>query len=122
MAIPACEGNGKPSGRSLSAIGLSASGTVHWNQSANDLIEMAVVREEGILSAHGALVTETGDRTGRSPNDKFIVDEKSSSEHVNWGTVNVSTSQEVFDGLKAKVINLNCSRQVVAKSAKACGT
>ena len=121
MAIPACEGNGKPSGRSLNAIGLSASGTVHWNQSAHDLIEMAVAREEGILSAHGALVTETGDRTGRSPNDKFIVVEKSCSEHVNWGTVNVSTSQVVFDGLKAKVINYLSQQDALFTQDLYCG-
>ncbi|HIO95081.1 MAG TPA: phosphoenolpyruvate carboxykinase (ATP) [Candidatus Poseidoniales archaeon] len=104
MAVPACEGSGKPSGRALAAVGLSPTGIVHWNLSANDLIDLAVARGEGILSAHGALVTETGDRTGRSPNDKFIVDEEQSSQHINWGEVNVSTSREVYENLKQKVI------------------
>ena len=104
MAVPACEGSGKPSGRELAAVGLSPTGVVHWNLSAGDLIELAVARGEGILSAHGALVTETGDRTGRSPNDKFIVDEEESSQHINWGKVNVSTSSEVYENLKHKVI------------------
>ncbi|HIA39885.1 MAG TPA: phosphoenolpyruvate carboxykinase (ATP) [Candidatus Poseidoniales archaeon] len=104
MAVPACEGSGKPSGRALAAVGLSPTGIVHWNLSANDLIDLAVARGEGILSAHGALVTETGDRTGRSPNDKFIVDEEQSSQHINWGEVNVSTSREIYENLKQKVI------------------
>ena len=104
MAVPACEGSGKPSGRVLAAVGLSPTGIVHWNLSANDLIDLAVARGEGVLSAHGALVTETGDRTGRSPNDKFIVDEEQSSQHINWGEVNVSTSREVYENLKEKVI------------------
>lgn len=104
MAVPACEGSGKPSGRELAAVGLSPTGVVHWNLSAGDLIELAVARGEGILSAHGALVTETGDRTGRSPNDKFIVDEEESSQYINWGKVNVSTSSEVYENLKHKVI------------------
>ena len=104
MAVPACEGSGKPSGRALAAVGLSPTGIVHWNLSANDLIDLAVARGEGVLSAHGALVTETGDRTGRSPNDKFIVDEEQSSQHINWGEVNVSTSREVYENLKQKVI------------------
>ena len=62
----------------LSQHGLAPTGDVHWNLEAPELIELAVERGEGVFSAHRALVTETGERTGRSPNDKFIVDESSS--------------------------------------------
>lgn len=84
--------------------GLTPTGEVHWNLKVADLIERAVRRGEGRLSAHGAFVTETVPRTGRSPNDKFIVREPSSEERIWWGEVNVETTQAVFDNLKSRVI------------------
>ena len=66
--------HGTPTG-DLNALGITPSGDVYWNQDAPTLIELAVARNEGVYSAHRALVTETGERTGRSPNDKFIVEE-----------------------------------------------
>ncbi|MCO4762397.1 MAG: phosphoenolpyruvate carboxykinase (ATP) [Myxococcales bacterium] len=84
--------------------GLTPTGEVHWNLEVPELIERAVQRREGKLTAHGAFVTETVPRTGRSPNDKFIVREPSSEERIWWGEVNVETTQEVFDNLKSRVI------------------
>jgi len=95
---------GKQSG-DLSDHGLNPSGDVHWNLETTDLIAMAVERGEGVLSAHGALVTETGERTGRSPNDKYIVDEPSVSSDINWGDVNVSTDEATFERMRAKVVD-----------------
>ena len=74
---------GEPSG-DLENHGLECSGNTHWNLSAKDLIDLAVQRKEGVFSAHKALVTETGERTGRSPNDKFIVDEPTTSSAVSY--------------------------------------
>jgi phosphoenolpyruvate carboxykinase (ATP) len=95
---------GIPSG-DLTDSGLNPLGDVHWNLPAKSLIDLAVNRGEGLLSAHEALVTETGERTGRSPNDKFIVDEPSTSHDVNWGDVNISTDADTFSRLKTKVIS-----------------
>lgn len=95
--------HGTPSG-DLNAHGITPSGDVYWNQDAGTLVELAVSRGEGEFSAHKALVTETGERTGRSPNDKFVVDEPSVSEDINWGDVNVSTTPEVFHRMRTKVI------------------
>ena len=78
--------HGTPTG-DLNALGITPSGEVYWNLDAPALIELAVARNEGVYSAHRALVTETGERTGRSPNDKFIVDEDSTSSDINWGDV-----------------------------------
>jgi phosphoenolpyruvate carboxykinase (ATP) len=94
---------GTPSG-DLSQNGISPSGLVHWNLEAKALIEIAYQRGEGVYSAHRALVTETGERTGRSPNDKFIVDEPSTSDDVNWGDVNISCDEDTFQRMRAKVI------------------
>ena len=63
---------GVPSGDLLES-GIDTEATIHWNLDNMTLIDLAVERNEGCLPADGALVTETGERTGRSPNDKFIV-------------------------------------------------
>ncbi|HYY44589.1 MAG TPA: phosphoenolpyruvate carboxykinase (ATP), partial [Actinomycetota bacterium] len=78
-------------------------GEVHLNLSPPELIERAVARGEGLLARSGALVTETGKRTGRSPNDRFFVCHGASKDEVSWGKVNQPVETEVFDALFDKV-------------------
>src|SRR5262249_44804388 len=68
--------------------GITNVARVFWNLSASSLVEESVRRGEGLLSADGALVVNTGKHTGRSPNDKFIVEEPTSKDKINWGKVN----------------------------------
>ena len=89
----------------LDSHGLEPNGDVHWNLPGELLISKAIERNEGVLSKHGVLVTETGDRTGRSPNDKFIVREDLVEEDIWWGDVNVPITREIFDNLRIKVRN-----------------
>jgi len=105
----------------LSQHGLSPQGEVHWNLDAPQLIELAVERGEGVFSAHKALVTETGERTGRSPNDKFIVDEASTTDDINWGDVNVSTDLATFTALRAKVVDYLQARDALFVQDLYCG-
>ena len=83
----------------LEALGILRSGRVHWNLSPAALYEEALRRGEGILAAEGPLVAKTGQHTGRSPNDKFVVKESSSERHVHWGTVNRPVEEAKFDAL-----------------------
>ena len=94
---------GEPKG-DLSVHGLHCVGSIHWNLPVETLVELAVSRGEGVYSAHKALVTETGERTGRSPNDKYIVDEASTNSDINWGDVNISTDLATFNRMRAKVV------------------
>ena len=87
----------------LDAHGVEPSGEVFWNLEWEELYSHALRREEGFLSSHGVLVAETGTRTGRSPNDKFIVMEGDSAKNVWWSQVNVPKSRAVFIGLRDKV-------------------
>ena len=87
----------------LDQYGIDCTGTVHWNLPPARLYEEALRRGEARLAAGGPLVASTGVHTGRSPNDKFVVEEPSSKDDIWWGKVNVPTSEEVFDRLEAKV-------------------
>ena len=105
----------------LSVHGLKNSGSIYWNLPVEDLVEMAVSRNEGVFSAHKALVTETGERTGRSPNDKFIVDEPTTSSDVNWGDVNISTDIATFAKLRTKVVDYLSNQQELFVQDLYCG-
>ena len=78
--------------------------TAHWNLGATALYEHTIRGGHGRLAPGGALVVYTGQHTGRSPNDKFIVQEPTTSDDIWWGDVNVATSDENFERLYAKVL------------------
>ena len=71
--------------------------TVYWTLPTSALYEEALKRNEAILAHLGPLVVRTGQYTGRSPNDKFIVHESSTQDKIWWGDVNRPIDDERFD-------------------------
>ena len=103
----------------LRAAGLTNLGEEHWNQGVAALYEAAVRRGEASISADGPLVCLTGQHTGRSPNDKFLVREPSSAEHVWWGSVNRPLDQTRFDLLHEHVARYLEGRETWVRDAYA---
>src|SRR6185436_12033718 len=75
-----------------------------WNLPAAALYEAAVRRQEGVIAAAGALSCLTGQHTGRSPNDKFVVREPSSERHIEWGKTNRPMEPAHFDALREDML------------------
>ena len=81
----------------------SRRGAVHRRLSVARLYEEAVRRSEAAIAAEGPLVASTGDHTGRSPNDRFLVRRSPSADAVDWGPVNQALEPEHLDRLHRKM-------------------
>ena len=87
----------------LEKLGILNPSAVYRNLGPAQLIEAALRRGEGKLSNTGALVVTTGKYTGRSPDDKFIVDTPAIHDDIAWGKVNRPIAREKFNAILAKV-------------------
>ncbi len=85
----------------LESQGIETRADLHWNLVTARLVDAAVQRGEGKLSADGPLVVETGRHTGRSAQDQFIVRDAETDSTVWWGKTNKGMSPEHFAALKA---------------------
>ena len=79
--------------------------SLHHNLSPAELYEHAIRNNEGVLTNHMALSVLTGTYTGRSPKDKFVVEDEITRDTIDWGDVNQPISSDVFDALERKVLN-----------------
>ena len=89
----------------LEILGMKNLGHVYQNLSVAKLIEHTIARGEGVLAANGSLCVKTGKYTGRSPNDKFVVDEPSSRHDIDWNKLNVPIPEENFKRLYRRVLS-----------------
>ena len=85
-------------------LGIAGDGFILHNAPIPVLVEVAIANGEGILSDKGALCVSTGKYTGRSPDDKFIVDTPAVHDKINWGKINVPISVEKFNNIKSKML------------------
>src|SRR5258706_8420801 len=84
--------------------GISQPGKVHWNLPVARLVEEALQRGEGMLIDSGALNSMTGSRTGRSPRDKWVVEQTAIKDKIWWGKVNQPMAEENFLALRQDVM------------------
>jgi len=90
---------------SLERLGLTGARRVYWNLTTAELYTEVIKRDEGLLAHLGPLVVATGHYTGRSPRDKFIVNDAASTGQVNWGNINQPMLPERFALLKAALLD-----------------
>jgi phosphoenolpyruvate carboxykinase (ATP) len=91
--------SGVASSYGLDSQGLGNLAAQYWNLSVPVLYEHAVRRREGLVAAGGAFVARTGAFTGRSPKDKYIVEEAASRADIWWGDINKPVSEERFESM-----------------------
>lgn len=89
----------------LNLLGIKNINHVYRNLSVPELIEHALAKGEGVLASNGALCVDTGKYTGRSPNDKFIVEQESSKDEIHWDKVNMPITEANFNFLYRRVLS-----------------
>jgi phosphoenolpyruvate carboxykinase (ATP) len=109
-----------PKTSNLKELGLGNIDKAHWNLTPEQLTQTALDLGQGRLSDTGALVINTGEFTGRSPKDRFIVFDEKTEESVWWGDINIKFTPENFDKLHAKINDYLAGKEVYVRDAYAC--
>jgi phosphoenolpyruvate carboxykinase (ATP) len=104
--------HGPASDYGLEQHGIEHIDSAYWNLTTSALYEESVRRREGLISAEGPLVVRTGQHTGRSANDKFVIKEPSSDKHVWWGKVNRPFEAGSYDGIRSRMLAYLRGREV----------
>ena len=85
------------------------------------LVEKTIILGQGQLSSTGALLVKTGKFTGRSPKDRFIVEDEATKDLVDWGDINQPISAEYFDALYQKMLAYkDTQEEIYVRDAFAC--
>lgn len=104
----------------LTKVGLNPQSDVYWNLPPAALVQESISRGMGKLTDLGALAIDTGEFTGRSPKDRFIVIDDLTKDSVWWGDVNIPFDSAKFDALQQKVCDYLQSRNLFVRDAYAC--
>lgn len=107
---------------SISTLGLSNVAAAYWNLTPSQLVEDTILREEGVLADNGALAIDTGEFTGRSPKDRFIVEDDITRDAVWWGDINIKFDADKFDALYNRVTAYLSGKEVYVRDAIACSS
>lgn len=111
----------KSEGVNLDYLGLKNVATAYWNLPPAELIEDTILLGQGVLTNTGALAIETGEFTGRSPKDKFIVKDETTENTIWWeGQFNHAFSSEKFDALHSRINAYLTGRDVYVRDVFAC--
>ncbi len=107
----------------LLQLGISEATNIHYQLSPEELTDQTVLRGQGVLNDKGALCIKTGEFTGRSPQDKFIVKDDLTESTVHWNNFNIPIADEYYQQLKKKVLNyLGQQDELWVRDAYACAS
>lgn len=107
--------------KDLEDLGFSVNIGLHYQLTPEELVEQTVLRGQGVLNDTGALCIRTGEFTGRSPKDKFIVKDALTENTVDWNNFNIPIEEKYFHQLKKKMLDyLGAKEEVWIRDAYAC--
>src|SRR5476651_1673989 len=104
----------------LGYLKLDRARNIYYQLTAAELVEEALKRNEGVLADSGALSVDTGEFTGRSPKDRFIVEDDVTRSAVWWGKVNIKFDAGKFDSLFKKMTDYLAGRELFVRDSSAC--
>jgi phosphoenolpyruvate carboxykinase (ATP) len=93
---------------------------VRYQLSADELHDITIEKGQGVEVSSGALAVNTGEFTGRSPQDRFIVKDDITKDKVWWGNINIPFEPDAFDKLYDKVVNYLSEKEVFVRDCFAC--
>ncbi|MCC7303548.1 MAG: phosphoenolpyruvate carboxykinase (ATP) [Bacteroidia bacterium] len=104
----------------LAELGLGEVATAWWNLTPAELVEKTLLSGQGTLADSGGLVVDTGEFTGRSPKDKFVVMDDVTRDTIWWGDVNFKFDREKFDTVYGRVCEYFAGKEVFVRDSYAC--
>ena len=104
----------------LAAYGIHNYATAYWNLNVPQLVEHTIALDEGVLADNGALAIMTGEYTGRSPKDKFIVKDEVTENSVNWGEINIPFDAQRFEDIYEKMTAYLQGKNLFIRDGFAC--
>ncbi|RKE98511.1 phosphoenolpyruvate carboxykinase (ATP) [Ichthyenterobacterium magnum] len=93
---------------------------VRYQLSPEQLHDLTIAKEQGVEASSGAIAVNTGEFTGRSPKDRFIVKDDITKDRVWWGNINIPFASDKFEKLYAKVVDYLSDREVFVRDSYAC--
>jgi phosphoenolpyruvate carboxykinase (ATP) len=93
---------------------------VRYQLSSEELHKITIEKGQGIEASSGALAVNTGEFTGRSPQDRFIVEDNITKDKVWWGNINIPFSSDKFEKLYNKVTDYLSNKEVFVRDSYAC--
>ncbi len=105
--------------KSLEELGFK-NNNINWNLTPEELVNETIKKSQGILTDTGALSINTGEFTGRSPKDRFVVCDEITQNSVWWGDINIKFTPENFDSLFDKVLNYLNDKEIYVRDSYVC--
>jgi phosphoenolpyruvate carboxykinase (ATP) len=107
-------------GATVADLGLTNVAAAYWNLTPAELVEETILLGQGQMTDNGALAVDTGEFTGRSPKDRFVVADEKTNDTVWWGNINIKFDADKFDQLYDKVCAYLGGKEIYVRDSYAC--
>jgi len=104
---------------SLNSLGIK-NAIIRYQLNSNELHDETIKKDQGVVSSLGALAVNTGEFTGRSPMDRFIVKDDITKDEVWWSKINLPFEEDKFDKLYDKVVDYLSEKEIFVRDSYAC--